>query len=101
MSMYNAHVPKIWKFKIPSRISFQDAKTRDSMKSQSSSKYLKMVLLSYGVNGEDYIEEKIETFHSNIHSLLFKLKKPTIWRKSLQIFRPEMWYHYNDIFTSQ
>ena len=55
------------------------------MKSQASSKYLKMVLLSYGVNGEDYIEEKIETFHSNIHSLLFKLKKPTIWRNYLQI----------------
>jgi len=59
-------------------ISFQDPRTRGSMKSQASSKYLKMVLLSYGVNGEDYIEEKIETFHSNIHSLLFKLKKPTI-----------------------
>ena len=77
MSKY-VQVPKIGQ-QIPySRISFQDPRTRDSMKSQASSKYLKMVLLSYGVNGEDYIEEKIETFHSNIHSLLFKLKKPTI-----------------------
>ena len=57
-------------------VSVQDEKTRKCLDSQSSTKYLNMLLLSYGITSAAGLEEKIESFHSNVHALLTKIKTP-------------------------
>jgi len=57
-------------------VSARDEKTRKCLESPSSTKYLNMLLLSYGITSAAGLEEKIEAFHSNVHALLVKMKTP-------------------------
>jgi len=54
----------------------QDSNTRKCLATQSSVKYLNMLLLSYAADPR-MLDAKIEGFHSSIHGLLVKMKSQT------------------------